>query len=81
MRVFNRIIPLDKTDSLFSKNISEKKGIEGIIMECENYESHTLSPPSAPNVRSSHRRCSVTKGVLKFFCKIHRKTNVPESLF
>ena len=32
MRVINRIISLDKIDSLFSKNISGKKGIEGIIM-------------------------------------------------
>ena len=32
MRVFNRIMSLDKIDSLFSKNISRKKDIEGIIM-------------------------------------------------
>ena len=31
--------------------------------------------------RSSHRRCSVKKGLLKKFRKIHRKTPVPESLF
>ena len=30
-------------------------------------------------VRSSHRRCSIKKLFLKF-CKIHRKTPVPESL-
>ena len=31
-------------------------------------------------IRSSHRRCSIQKGVLKV-CKIHRKTPVPEPLF
>ena len=30
--------------------------------------------------RSSHRRCCVKNGVLKKFCKIHRKTPVLESL-
>ena len=29
--------------------------------------------------RSSHQRCSMKKGVLKNFHKIHRKTPVPES--
>ena len=44
MRIFNRIIPLDKTDSLFSKNISEKKGIEGIIMGMwKLWKPYTLS--------------------------------------
>ena len=32
-------------------------------------------------IRSSPRRCSVKKGVLKNFAKIHRKAPVPESLF
>ena len=31
--------------------------------------------------RSSHRRCSVKKGVLRNFTKFTRKTPVPESLF
>ena len=31
--------------------------------------------------RCSHRRCSIKKGVRKKFCKIHRKTPLPESLF
>ena len=31
--------------------------------------------------RSSHRRCSVKKGVLKNFAKFHRKTAALESLF
>ena len=31
--------------------------------------------------RSSHRRCSAKKGVLKNFCKFHRKTPMLESLF
>ena len=31
--------------------------------------------------RSSHQRCSIIKGVLKNFAKIHRKTPVPESQF
>ena len=30
--------------------------------------------------RSSHRTCCVKNGVLKKFCKIHRKTPVLESL-
>ena len=36
--------------------------------------------PGVSYNRSSHRRCSVRKGPLKFR-KIHRKTPVPESIF
>ena len=32
-------------------------------------------------IRSSHRRCSVERVLLKVHCKIHWKTSVPESLF
>ena len=31
--------------------------------------------------QKQHRKCSVKKGALKKFLKIHRKTPVPESLF
>ena len=31
--------------------------------------------------KSSHQRCSIKIGVLKIFCKIHRKTPMPDSLF
>ena len=33
------------------------------------------------HIRSSRSGCSIKKGVHNFFCKIHRKTPVPESLF
>ena len=32
------------------------------------------------NYRSSHQRCSIKKGFIKFFCKIHSKTPVSESV-
>ena len=32
-------------------------------------------------IRSSHRRCSIEKGLLKKIRKIHRKAPVSESLF
>ena len=35
----------------------------------------------AHSFRSSHRRCSVRKGVLRNFAKIHRKTAVPSLFF
>ena len=31
--------------------------------------------------RSSHQRCSVKKDIVRKFCKIYRKTPVPETLF
>ena len=34
-----------------------------------------------PNCRSSHKRCSIIKGVLRIFAKLIGKTPVPESLF
>ena len=44
--------------------------------------SDTCGSWSSPKTdRSSHQSCSVKKGVLRNFAKIHRKTSVPESLF
>ena len=34
-----------------------------------------------PSERSSHERCSIRNRCSWKFCKIHRKTSVPESLF
>ena len=31
--------------------------------------------------RSSHQRSTIQKDVFQIFCKTHRKTSVPESLF
>ena len=43
--------------------------------------AHGYGGKKESHVKSSHWRCSVRKGVLRNFAKIHRKTPVPESFF
>ena len=64
----------------YNKKQEQEKNFQKHIVDTEN----VLRPWLMRNlmkVRSSHRKCSVKKGALKKFLKIHRKTPVPESLF